>query len=89
MKVLEKSIQMIAWFNEGGLPTPLKFKMNSIDDGENSMVIKVDRILFKEKEKLAGDTIYLYKCQSLINNIEKNYELKYELTSCRWVLYKL
>jgi hypothetical protein len=87
MKVLEKPIQMIAWFNEGGMPTPIKFKINT--DEDKYAVIKVDRILFKDKEKIAGNLMYLFRCQSLINNSEKTYELKYELTSCKWMLYKM
>lgn len=94
VKVLEKYIEMIAWFNESGAPTPIRFKMNATEndydyDYETSTIIKVDKILFKEKEKIAGKDRYLYRCQSLINNIESIYELKYELASCRWILYKL
>lgn len=87
MKVLAKPIEMVAWFNEGGLPTPIRFKLKTNE--ESSLVIKIDKILFKEKEKLAGNVMYLYRCQSLIEDIEKTYELKYEINTCRWMLYKM
>lgn len=86
MKVLAAPIEMIAWFNEGGVPTPMKFKLNS----ENPpVVVKVDRVITKAIEKFAGNNMYLYRCQSVINNIERVYELKYELKTCKWILFKM
>jgi hypothetical protein len=87
MKVIAKDIEMIAWFTEDGTPTPLRFKIRSEDESVN--VIKVDRVLFKEKEKLAGNLMMVFRCQSVINNIDRIYELKYELSTCKWMLYKM
>lgn len=86
MKVLAQPIEMIAWFTEGGVPTPMKFKLNFED---NPVVVKVDKVISKEVEKFAGNNMYLYKCQSIIDNIERVYELKYELKTCRWILFKI
>jgi hypothetical protein len=87
MKVIAKDIEMIAWFTEDGTPTPLRFKIRGEDEAVN--VIKVDRVLFKEKEKLAGNLMMVFRCQSAINNIDRIYELKYELSTCKWILYKM
>lgn len=86
MKILAMPIEMIAWFNEGGLPTPLKFKINSETP---PVVVKVDKIISKVIEKFAGNNMYLYRCQSVINDLERVYELKYELKTCKWVLFKM
>ena len=86
MKILAMPIEMIAWFNEGGLPTPLKFKINSETP---PVVVKVDKVLSKVIEKFAGNNMYLYCCQSVINDLERVYELKYELKTCKWVLFKM
>ncbi|GKX65853.1 hypothetical protein [Inconstantimicrobium mannanitabidum] len=87
MKVIAKDIEMIAWFTEDGTPTPLRFKIRGADEVVN--VIKVDRVLFKEKEKLAGNLMMVFRCQSVISNIDRIYELKYELSTCKWMLYKM
>lgn len=86
LKVFALPIEMIAWFSEGGLPTPIKFKINS---ESMANVVKVDKVIYREVEKFAGNNVYLYRCQSVINNTERVYELKYELKSCKWMLFKM
>lgn len=87
MKVLMKPIEMIAWFTNEGNPVPLRYRVVSEDD--TLVVIKVDKVITSEEEKLAGNRMIVYKCQSLINNIQKLYEIKYEIDSCKWFLYKM
>lgn len=82
-----KPIKMIAWFNEDGVPTPVRYNMQ-LDD-QSSLTIKIDKIVQKREEKLAGNRMLVFTCQSIINNIEKLYELKYELSSCKWFLFKM
>lgn len=87
MKVIAKPIELISLTKENGLVTPIKFKYKN--DDESIQIIKIDRILFSEKEKLAGNVMYLYRCQSIINDLERIYELKFEPSSCKWFLYKM
>ncbi|MFY9214643.1 MAG: hypothetical protein WAO45_07975 [Tissierellaceae bacterium] len=87
MKVLMKPIEMIAWFNEGEYPIPLRYRIKSED--MSNVVVKVDRIIFKEEEKLAGNRMFLYRCEGIINKNQKIFELKYELSTCKWYLYKI
>jgi len=87
MKVIAKSIEMVAWFTEDGSPIPLRFRLKG-EDGV-ATVIKINKIIFKEKEKLAGNFMIVFRCQSLIDNVIRIYELKYELSTCKWILYKI
>lgn len=87
MKVLMKPIEMIAWFNEDKYPIPLRCRITSED--MSNMVIKVDKILFKEEEKLAGNRMIVYRCESIVNNTQRIFELKYEIGTCKWYLYKI
>lgn len=87
MKVIAKPIEMIAWFKEDGTPNPIRFRLKNED--EASTVIKVDKILYCQKEKLAGNNMLVFNCQSVIEGMEKIYELKYEVATCRWVLFKI
>lgn len=82
-----KPIEMIAWFTKDGYPIPLRYRL--MDKDERNIVIKVDKILFKEEEKIAGNRMLLYRCESLINNTIKVFELKYELATCKWFLFKM
>ena len=78
---------MIAWFNRDKFPIPLRFRLQE-DDGSN-VVIKVNQVIFEEEEKLAGNRMVVYRCQGVIQNLEKIFELKYEIVTCRWFLFKL
>ncbi|OLN33144.1 hypothetical protein [Desulfosporosinus metallidurans] len=86
MKVLMKPIEMVARFSQDGTPRPVKYMVTF--EGE-SVVIRIDKILFKTEEKLAGNRMILFRCQSEINGILKLFELKYELNTCRWFLFKI
>lgn len=87
MKIVAKPIQMVAWFEEDGTPHPVRFRFSS--EEQCLITIKVDKVCIMEKEKLAGNPMYIFKCQSLVNNVLKVYELKYELGTCRWILFKI
>jgi hypothetical protein len=87
MKVLMKPIEMIAWFSKDNYPIPLRYRITSEDESE--IVIKVDKILFREEEKLAGNRMYVYRCESVINQVQRIFELKYEISTCKWYLYKM
>lgn len=87
MKVYMQQIKMIAWFAENGNLTPLKFQIKG--ESNEFVTIKVDSVSERSEEKLAGNRMMIYRCQSEIDGIEKQYELKYEIVTCKWYLYKM
>jgi len=87
MKVVAKPIEMVAWTDTKGNINPVRFKITK-EDGTNS-VVKIDKVVSVEKEKLAGNNMLVYKCQSTVNGADKLYEIKYELSTCRWILFKI
>jgi len=87
MKVIAKPIEMVAWTDTKGIINPVRFKITK-EDGTNS-VVKIDKVISVEKEKLAGNNMLVYKCQSVINETKRLYELKYELATSRWILFKI
>lgn len=82
---------MIAAFLQGnspdGYPRPLRFRLEN--DDKSFSVVKVDRIIQKSMEKLAGNNMMVFRCQSMINGQEMLYELKYEIRTCKWILFKI
>lgn len=82
MKILMKPIEMIAWFSLEGVPNPVRYKL---DD----KVIKIEQVTSKSEEKLAGNRMIIFRCQSEMNGELRPFELKYELQTCRWFLFKM
>ena len=87
LKVLALPIEVVSYTESKGYIKPIRFRMQIND--EHMKVIKVDRIICKDTEKLAGNVMIVYKCQSLIDNVLRQFEIKYELNSCKWMLYKI
>lgn len=87
MKIVAKAIEVVSWTDIKGNINPVRFKITK-EDGSNS-VVKIDKVITVDKEKLAGNHMLVFKCQSVINGAEKPYEIKYELATCRWVLFKI
>ena len=84
MKVVAKPIQMIAWFNKDGSINPIRFKIE--EDGDK--VIKIDRVLKSERERLAGNIMEKFTCSSIVDGIERIYEIKYDSNTYKWILFK-
>jgi len=86
MRILMQPIEMIAWFTIEGIPNPIRYKLTS--DDASSIVVKIDRIVTRSEEKLAGNRMFIFRCQSEVDGLLKLFELKYELSTCKWYLYK-
>lgn len=87
MKVLALPIEMVSYTDNKGSIRPIRFRMQIGD--EPMQVIKIDKVIVRDTEKLAGNIMLVYKCQSLIDNVTKLFEIKYELATCKWILYKI
>jgi len=87
MKVLMKSVDMICLSSHDGTITPLKFRWR--EDGDESKIIKIDRIIDKKEEKLAGNPMLVFKVQSVVDGVERIFEMKYDIRKYTWYLYKL
>ena len=87
MKVVAKPIEMVVWFTSDGEPHPVRFRYSN-EEGSNE-VVNIGKILYRNKEKLAGNPMILFTCQSEINGIYKVFEIKYELSTMKWVLFKI
>ena len=87
MKIVAKPIEVISLIDTKGIITPLRLRL--IRDDESLQVIKVDKIITRKQEKLAGNFMVVFTCQSIIDDIEKIYEIKYELSTCKWMLWKI
>ncbi|MGI6539120.1 MAG: hypothetical protein ACOX22_12670 [Caldicoprobacterales bacterium] len=86
MKIYMKPIRMLSVTETDGRIRPFRFQLEH--RGEK-ITVKVDRINQQSQEKLAGIPSLIFRCQSVIHNIERVYELKYEISTHKWFLYKM
>lgn len=87
MKVIEKPIEMICWFDEKGLQHPIKFRLKTKDGSEE--VIKVNKVFFVDKDKVKYSENLIFRCESFFNGIKRVYELKFNLPTCKWIIYRM
>ncbi|NLY18203.1 MAG: hypothetical protein GX045_04480 [Clostridiaceae bacterium] len=87
MKVIMRSVDMICCTSKEGVITPIKFRIT--DENKEYKIIRIDKILSRDEEKLAGNRMLVFKVQSVINNCEWLFEMKYEFSTCKWFLYKI
>ena len=91
MKIIAKPIKTLAVFQyDDGTPMPYKFKIKGAGcDADEETTVTVGSVLRIDKTRIAGKESIVYHCQSIIDDLEKRYELKYIIPECRWVLYKM
>ena len=87
MKVIAKPIEVVAWFGNEGIINPVRFRIKDDEDGYK--VIKIDKIIKRETEKLAGNLMDKFTCVAVVNGIEKIFEIKYEKFTSKWILFKI
>ncbi|RKD32949.1 hypothetical protein [Thermohalobacter berrensis] len=79
MKILNEPVDMIAiFYKESGKIKPFKFRYKDTS-------VRVEKISKIYEEKLAGNKRIVFVC---IHNGKDIYELKYEVDTCRWFLFK-
>lgn len=87
MKVLMKSVDMICFNSSEGVITPIKFRYR--EEGQEPKVIRIDRIIDKKEEKIAGNRMLVYTLLTTVDGIERIFEMKYEIQTFKWYLYKI
>ena len=78
MIILNQPIKVMAIFNTEGKIEPVKFRLND-------KVIFVEKVIKTYEEKTVGNKRLVFICQH--NNCDI-YEIKYELDSKLWYLFK-
>jgi len=82
MKIYSTPIEVLAHFDLAGKPRPYRLTM----DGKE---LRIEQVISMTEEKLAGNRMLVFRCQSEIDGELRPYELKYELNTCKWLLWKM
>lgn len=86
MKVVSKEIEMIAHFKEDGKIEPIKFRFQEVNKWQ---VIRIGKVISTELEKLCGNKMWVFTCSAVIKNVEKIFEIKYDIEKSKWILFKI
>jgi len=78
MKILNKPIKVMAIFYPDGKIQPIKFRLD-----EEAVVI--EKIIKSYEEKIVGNKRVVFVC---LHNGKDIYEIKYEIDSRIWFLFK-
>ena len=81
MKTQMTPIEVLAHF-ENGRPHPIRFKLTDKE-------IKIEQVVSVTEEKLAGNKMLCFRCQSEIKGELRPFEIKFELGTCKWFLWKI
>ena len=82
MEIHSTPITVLAHFEEDGTPHPLRFKLADRE-------LKIEQVLSMTEENLAGNKMLCFRCQSEIDGAMKLFEIKFELGTCKWFLWKV
>lgn len=78
MKILNEPIKVMAIFNTDGKIEPVKFRLED-------KVVRIEKIMKIYEENIVGNKRMVFVC---IHKGKDIYELKYELDSKTWYLFK-
>ncbi len=78
MKILNEPIKVMVVFNTDGKIEPVKFRLED-------KVVKIEKIMKTYEENIVGNTRIVFVC---LHNGKDIFELKYELDSKIWYLFK-
>lgn len=87
MKVVNKSIEMIAFTDREGIIQPLKIRIEGKDNKIHTYDIL--KVIKTEPERLAGNFMLKFFCQLDIEGKMKECLIKFERDTCRWTLFKI
>jgi len=87
VKLMRKPIEVIAWFDFEGNAVPIRFRYE--DESRELRVVKINRIIKKDKNNFAGNSMMRYTCETSDNGVIKVFELRYDIDSLRWYLHKM
>ncbi|MBC2724301.1 hypothetical protein [Desulfosporosinus sp.] len=82
MKVLATPIEVLAHFETNCRPRPLRIKYKEKE-------FRIAQVVSTAEEKLAGNRMLVFRCQSEIKGELRPFEIKYELNTCKWLLWKM
>ena len=86
MKIINKSIEMIAQTSTNGTIEPLRFR---ITENEALQVVFIKRVVIAENIRVGNSVARRYLCDIDVNGMMRKCEIVYVLDQMIWYLYKM
>lgn len=86
MSIVNKSVQVVTTTDRAGIVKPLCFYAT---DDEMGDVINVERLVRRDKEKVGGDYTYTFTCEIIKDNMKVLCDLRLNLSTGEWSLYRI
>lgn len=86
MNIIDKSVQVVTKTDKAGIVKPQCF---FITDDEIGEVINVERLVRRDKEKIGGDYTYTFTCEIIKDNKKMLCDLRLNLSTNEWILYRM
>ncbi len=87
MEVLLIPIEVVATFTRDGRISPVRFRVILSDSGYET--ITIHQISRRRRERTGKTFIDIYTCTGSVQSVERIFELKYDITSGEWSLYRM
>jgi len=87
LEIVAKPIGVTSLFDKYGIPRPYDFNFEN-EKGKN-ISVRVDKVIDRHMEKLAGNDMIIFTCQTFGVDRVKEYVIKYELNTCKWMLFNV
>lgn len=87
MKVINKPIDVICHTDIEGNIKPLRIRVTNDDD--SVFKFDVDSVIKFYNRKVDKIEMIIFTCRSVINEVQRTYELIYYKNTCKWVLSKM
>lgn len=79
-------IQLISSCSTMGDFTPLKFRFE--DETHNVITVDISDILSAREQKINGIHELIYTCCAYINGASQLFELKYNVNTHKWIIFR-
>lgn len=86
MKALNQPVEMIAVCSPEGELCPARFRVKG-EDGQ-LVTVRIRRIRDREEIPYYGVEMFRYVCSAVLGPRERLFELRYNVRSHRWVLWR-
>lgn len=87
MRIVNKPVQVVTSMDKAGLAKPVCFFV--IEGGGVGEVINIERLIRRDREKISGNYIYTFTCEILKDNMKKLCDLRLNIDTGEWSLYRI
>ncbi len=87
MKIYNKQISVLSKTDTDGTITPLRWQIE--DEESNLQAYKILNVMNRKKTRVSGNITYEIFCETEIQGTKRPCELRYNMDTAQWYLFKI